>query len=122
MSGLPFPTSGDLSNSGIKPRSLVSPALPGRFFITIPPGFIFYTVYPGHPTRDLLSPNQVVPGKRFCNFEMLNKLTFQIFSDLSLSLSLSLLHIDHKFIESKKTQIFIKVNCFPFHNFLNFIQ
>ena len=30
--GLPFPTSGDLSNPGIKPTSLASPALPGRFF------------------------------------------------------------------------------------------
>ena len=31
-SGLPFPTPGDLPNSGIKAISLVSPALAGRFF------------------------------------------------------------------------------------------
>ena len=31
-SGLPFPTLGDLSNPGIKPVSLASPALAGRFF------------------------------------------------------------------------------------------
>ena len=32
-SGLPFPSPGDLSNSGIKPTS---PALPGEFFTTEP--------------------------------------------------------------------------------------
>ena len=37
-SGLPFPSPGDLSNPGIKPASLVSPALAGGFFITVPPG------------------------------------------------------------------------------------
>ena len=31
-SGLPFPTPGDLSNPGIEPLSLASPALAGRFF------------------------------------------------------------------------------------------
>ena len=33
-SGLPFPSLGDLPDPGIKPTSLMSPALPGRFFIT----------------------------------------------------------------------------------------
>ena len=33
-SGLPFPTPGDLPNPGIKPTSLVSPALAGGFFTT----------------------------------------------------------------------------------------
>ena len=33
-SGLPFPSPGDLPNSGIKPVSLVSSALAGRFFAT----------------------------------------------------------------------------------------
>ena len=37
-SGLPFPTTGDLSDPGIKPMSLVSPALAGGFFTTVPPG------------------------------------------------------------------------------------
>ena len=37
-SGLPFPTPGDLPNPGIKPMSLASPALAGRFFITVSPG------------------------------------------------------------------------------------
>ena len=36
-SGLPFPTSGDLPDTGLKPMSLVSPALAGEFFITSPP-------------------------------------------------------------------------------------
>ena len=37
-SGLPFPPPGDLSDPRIKPMSLVSPALPGRFFTIEPPG------------------------------------------------------------------------------------
>ena len=38
QSELPFPSPGDLPDSGIKPVSLVSPALAGRFFTTEPPG------------------------------------------------------------------------------------
>ena len=37
-SGLPFPTPGDLPNPGIKPTSLVFPALRGGFFTTALPG------------------------------------------------------------------------------------
>ena len=37
-SGLPFPTPGDLSDSGIEPASPVSLALAGGFFTTEPPG------------------------------------------------------------------------------------
>ena len=37
-SGLPCPPPGDLPNPGIKPMSLVSPALPGRSFTTTPSG------------------------------------------------------------------------------------
>ena len=33
--GLPFPSSSDLSNPGIEPEDLASPALAGRFFTTI---------------------------------------------------------------------------------------
>ena len=43
--GLPFPSLGDLPDPGIKPTSLASPALAGRFFTTAPPGkppFSFY--------------------------------------------------------------------------------
>ena len=36
-SGLPFPTPGNLSDSGIEPVSPVSPALAGGFFTTEPP-------------------------------------------------------------------------------------
>ena len=36
--GLPFPTPGNLSYSGIKPVSLVSPELAGGFFTTVPHG------------------------------------------------------------------------------------
>ena len=37
-SGLPFPPPGDLPNPGIEPASLVSPALAGKLFTTVPPG------------------------------------------------------------------------------------
>ena len=33
-SGLPFPSAGNLSDPGIKPTSLMCPALAGGFFIT----------------------------------------------------------------------------------------
>ena len=36
-SGLPFLTPGDLPDPGIRPTSLASPALAGRFFTTEPP-------------------------------------------------------------------------------------
>ena len=36
-SGVPCLPSGDLHDSGIEPTSPVSPALAGRFFITVPP-------------------------------------------------------------------------------------
>ena len=35
---LPYPPPGDLPNPGIKPTSLMSPALAGGFFTTLPPG------------------------------------------------------------------------------------
>ena len=35
-SGLPFPTPGNLPDSGIEPKSLASPALAGGFFTTCP--------------------------------------------------------------------------------------
>ena len=35
--GLPCPPPGDLPNPGIEPRSLMCPALAGRFFTTEPP-------------------------------------------------------------------------------------
>ena len=37
-SGLPFPTPGDLPDSGIEPVSPACPALAGMFFTTAPPG------------------------------------------------------------------------------------
>ena len=37
-SGLPFPSPGDFPDPGIKPTSLVFPALAGRFFTTVSPG------------------------------------------------------------------------------------
>ena len=45
-SGLPFPSPGDLPDSGIKPVSLVSSTLTGRFFTTGPNGkpTIFFLV------------------------------------------------------------------------------
>ena len=37
-SGLPFPTPGDLPNTGMEPMSLASLGLAGRFFTTVAPG------------------------------------------------------------------------------------
>ena len=37
-SGLPFPPPEDLPDPGIKPLSLISPALAGRFLTNVPPG------------------------------------------------------------------------------------
>ena len=36
--GVPFPSPGDFHDPGIEPKTLVSPALAGRFFTTAPPG------------------------------------------------------------------------------------
>ena len=44
-SGLPFPSPVDLSNPGIEPTSLASPALAGRFFTTVPPGKTMYIIF-----------------------------------------------------------------------------
>ena len=47
-SGVIFPTPGGLPDPGVKPVSLASPALAGRFFTTVPPGrphCIYYCVY-----------------------------------------------------------------------------
>ena len=37
-SKFPFPPSGDLPDPGMEPASLVSPALAGGFFTSVPPG------------------------------------------------------------------------------------
>ena len=52
-SGLPFPTPGDLPDPGIEPRSLVSPALTGRFFITVSPVKPTKEFIPSYVFRDL---------------------------------------------------------------------
>ena len=46
-SELLFPTTEDLTNSGVEPLSPASPALAGRFFTTVPPGkpINFYIVW-----------------------------------------------------------------------------
>ena len=68
-SGLPYPSPGDLPDTGIEPASLASPALAGRFFTNEPPGkpymctwiCIHVCVYirrrPWHPTPVLLPGN-----------------------------------------------------------------
>ena len=42
-SELPFPSPGDLPDSGSKPVSLVPPDLAGGFFTTVPPGNPIYS-------------------------------------------------------------------------------
>ena len=44
-SELQFPTPGDLSDQGITPRPLVSPALAGGFFTTAPPVYDHKCIY-----------------------------------------------------------------------------
>ena len=46
-SGLPFPSSGDPPDPGIKPVSLASPAVAGVLFNTEPPGKPHLVVQPG---------------------------------------------------------------------------
>ena len=59
-SGLPFPTPGDLPDPGIKPTSLMSPALAGKFYTTEPPGKPFPSPgdlpHPGIEPTSLMSP------------------------------------------------------------------
>ena len=40
--GWPFPASGALPDPGIEPASLAFPALPGEFFMTVPPGKSYF--------------------------------------------------------------------------------
>ena len=48
--GLPFPSPGDLPDSGVEPTSLMFPALARRFFTTSPPngalGMLFELLVP----------------------------------------------------------------------------
>jgi len=52
---LPFPSPGVLPDPGVKPKSLVSPALAGRFVITEPPGKpkVAYGIAKTHPPQAL---------------------------------------------------------------------
>ena len=64
-SRLPFTISWDLPNPGIKPTSLVSPALIGGFFTTLPPG-----------KPILLGSAQFLYGRSVC--ESLSEIVFDI--------------------------------------------
>ena len=61
-SGLPFSPSGDLPNPGIKPTSLVSPALAGRFFTTVPSGKPGLKSFVTWSQANLASPIYSTPG------------------------------------------------------------
>ena len=45
MSVLPFPSPGGLPDPGIKPTSLVSPALAGKFFTSLATGEAQYSLH-----------------------------------------------------------------------------
>ena len=66
-SRLPFPPPGDLPNLGIKPVSLVSPALAGGFFSTVPPG---------KPLMVPLSPNSSVSNADCPKREEISEILF----------------------------------------------
>jgi len=53
-SGLPFPSLGDLHNSGIKSASLASSSLAGRFFATEPPGKLYNGILLSHKNNENL--------------------------------------------------------------------
>ena len=62
-SGLPFPPTGHLPNPGIKPVSLVSPALAGRFFITTAAATkLLQSCLTLYNPRDGSPPGSPVPG------------------------------------------------------------
>ena len=65
-SGLPFPISGDLPDTGIEPRSLTSPALVSRLFTTEPPEkpTFTYTLVPNVA-------DSIMPTLYFYNFRAL---------------------------------------------------
>ena len=73
--GLPFPSLGDLPDPGIKPASLVSPAMAGGFLTTAPPakspfsltgGLIF--LHGAHSVLQLfICPSQFSEGTLFCS-------------------------------------------------------
>ena len=58
-SGLPFPTPGDLPDPGIKLASLVSPALAGKFFTTVPPSYLLHKI---QFTLDRPPKNRLMPS------------------------------------------------------------
>ena len=69
-SGFPFPPPGDLPNSGIKPTSLLSPPMAGRFFTTNvnqevggKKHEIFWFFFCKHFTSERLSFCQILPQK-----------------------------------------------------------
>ena len=63
QSGLPFPSPGDLPDPGIKPTSLMSPALSGRFFT---PG----TSWEAHHFMGRPLPNQSLPQRCLSNLQL----------------------------------------------------
>ena len=74
-SGLPFPSPGDLSDPGIEPTHLMSPALTGGFFITASPVCQLF-VRIGHGTMDWF---QI--GKGVCQGCMLSPCLFNLYAE-----------------------------------------
>ena len=73
--GLPFPSLGDLSDPGIEPASLVSPAMAGGFLTTAPPakppfsltGSLIF-LHGAHSVLQLfIYPSQFSEGTLFCS-------------------------------------------------------
>ena len=88
-SGLPFPTSGELLDPGIKPAFLVSPALAGRFFTTSTSLFRLKSRFLQRSLPSLLSTNAVLKSFLIIlsTFSNLSCILFMGLTCLSISLS-----------------------------------
>ena len=83
FSGIPFPTPGNLPDSGIKPESLASPILAGGSLLLGSLGCLIYPISPFyfHWTQILLSDIRVVTSIFYCfNWSDLAAAAFGLFS------------------------------------------
>ena len=115
-SGLPFPSQGDLPDPGIEPKSIVAPALAGRFFPTRPPGkplliiiitntLCFFSVFNSHALSIYCMPGTSIRrgSKRqrrwlpLCHLQSREWLPLYFIADVALHLSNPFLGLSRQF-------------------------